>query len=44
METTDGQVARRLSFQSWLDKSEALVGSYSHGLITPTKTDICLPQ
>ncbi|KAG8083712.1 hypothetical protein GUJ93_ZPchr0016g2543 [Zizania palustris] len=37
METTDGQAARRLSFESWLDESEALVGSSPQGFITPTK-------
>jgi hypothetical protein len=37
METSDGQVVRRFSFESWLDESHAPVGSFSHGLNTPTK-------
>jgi hypothetical protein len=41
IETTDGQDARHLSFESWLDKSEALVGPSSHGPITQTKKPIC---
>jgi hypothetical protein len=36
METSDGQVVRRLSFKSWLDESAAPVGSSSHGFSTPT--------
>jgi hypothetical protein len=44
MENTDGQATRRLSFESWLDESKALVGSSAHGFITPKKTHMCLPR